>query len=187
MLTKQLNKMFDLKFSEIKEQYDGFYKSLMQQGRFATKDTGIGFWGPSIADEVYQAFKKLGLHKYKNFLDLGSGDGKIALIASLFCKNSHGIEYDQELHKKAIEIQKRLKLRNVKLVNDDFMDYNISKHDIIFCSPDKPMERGMGKKLEKELKGKLILQGHHFHPTNLTKEKSFRVNDMLFTLYSRRK
>jgi len=159
----------------------------MKQGRLPTKDTGIGFWGPSIPDEVYEAFRKIGLRKCRSFLDLGSGDGKITLIASLFSKYSYGIEYDQELHKKASELQSKLGIKNVRFVNDDFMKYDLSKYDIIFCSPDKPMERGLGKKLEKELKGKLVLQGHHFHPANLKKGKSFRVNDMLFTVYSKSK
>ncbi|MBW2980984.1 class I SAM-dependent methyltransferase [Candidatus Woesearchaeota archaeon] len=179
--------MDDKKFNQIESEYATFYRGLMKQGRFPTKDTGIGFWGPSITSEVYEVFKKLGLHKFKNFLDLGSGDGKVTLIASLFCKNAHGIEYDSELHNKALELQNKLKLKNVRFVNDDFMNYKISKHDIIFCSPDKPMERGLGKKLENELKGKLIVHGHHFHPANLKKTKSVKVKDTLFTVYSRKK
>ena len=174
-------------FQLIKNEYATFYRSLMKHGRLPTKDTGIWFWGPSIPDEVHEAFRKVGLNKNKSFLDLGSGDGKITLIASLFSKYSYGVEYDQELHKKAVQIQGKLGIKNVRFVNDDFMKYNLSKYDIIFCSPDKPMERGLGKKLASQLKGKLLLQGHHFHPTNLKKIKSFRVNDMLFTIYSRKK
>jgi hypothetical protein len=176
--------MTESKYMQIREEYEGFYKSLMQQGSLPMRDTGIGFWGPSVSDEVYEAFKKLGLKKCNSFLDLGSGDGKIALIASLFCKRSFGIEYDKELHGKAVELQNKLGVKNVKLVNDDFTKYDLSTYDIIFCSPDKPMERDLGEKMKKELKGKLLVYGHHFHPTNLKKEKSVKVNDMLFTVYS---
>jgi SAM-dependent methyltransferase len=181
---KPSDKMNDKKYGQIKSEYDLFYNSLMQKGSLPMRDTGIGFWGPSVSDEVYGAFKKLGLKNCNNFLDLGSGDGKIALIASLFCKRSFGIEYDKELHEKAVELQTKLGIKNVKLVNGDFMKYDLSAYDIIFCSPDSPMERGLGEKLKKELKGKLLLYGHHFHPESLKKEKSVRVNDMLFTLYS---
>lgn len=177
--------MKDTKYKEIRDKYEEFYGSLMKKGTLPLKDTDIGFWGPSISHEIYEAFKKLGLQKYKNFLDLGSGDGKVALIASLFCKKAHGIEYDKELHNKAIKIADNLGIKNIKFTNADFMDYDISKHDIIFCNPDKPMERGLGEKLEKELKGKLILHGHHFHPKDLKKKKSFRIDDMKYTLYSK--
>jgi 16S rRNA G966 N2-methylase RsmD len=170
------------KFNQIKTEYDDFYKSLMKEGKMPLRDTGIGFWGPSVSDEIYETFKKLKL-KNKKFLDLGSGDGKVALIASLFCKQAHGIEFDRELHTNAAKIQGNLKIKNTTFFNGDFMKHDISKYDTIFCSPDKPMERGLEDKLKKELKGNLILYGHHFHPRNLKKKKSFKINDTLVTVY----
>ena len=40
--------------------------------------------GPSGTQDIYDFFVKIKLERYKNFIDLGSGDGKVVLIASLF-------------------------------------------------------------------------------------------------------
>ena len=74
------------KFQEIKKEYDDFDKALMKQGRLPMKDTGIGFWNASPSSDVFELFKKLQLQNYKHLLDLGSGDGRVTLIASLFTK-----------------------------------------------------------------------------------------------------
>ena len=174
-----------VKFEQIKKEYDEFYSSELKKGRLLSKDTGVGFWGPSVTNEVHEAFKKLSLGKFKNFLDLGSGDGKVTLIAAMFCKNAVGVEYDPILSGKAHEIKQKLKVDNVSFINDDFHNHDISNYDVVFHAPDAPMHRGVEDKLLKELNGKLILYGHHFHPTKLKKERSITVNGTLVSVYSR--
>ncbi len=172
------------KFKAIKEEYDNFYSSLLKKGSLPMRSTELGFWNAAISQEVYDAFKRLNLQKFNNFIDLGSGDGKITLIASLFCKESEGVEIDEELHDKALEMQKKLKIQNAAFHNNDFADHSIRNYDVVFINPDKPMERGTEKKLSDELNGKLIVYGHHFHPSKLRKEKSFLVDNTLVSLYS---
>lgn len=150
------------------------------------RSTELGFWNAAISQEVYETFKKLKLQKFNSFIDLGSGDGKITLIASLFCKQAEGIEIDDELHEKALEMKEKLNIKNVVFHNNDFFDHSIKDYDIVFINPDKPMERGIEKKLLQELNGKLILYGHHFHPSQLKKEKSFFVDNNLVAVYSRK-
>ena len=75
---------------------------------------GKHFWNASIAGEVYEAFKKIKLNKFKNFLDIGSGDGKVVMIASLFCKNAEGIEIDKSLHNKSVQIKNKFKIKILK-------------------------------------------------------------------------
>ena len=174
-------------FQKIKNEYGSFYRSLMQKGRLPMRSTEKGFWNASSADEVLDAFKKLNLSKFKNFLDVGSGDGKIVLIASLFCKKAEGVEIDDALHHKALEIQSRLKISNAVFHNKDFFEHDFSKYDILFSAPDAPMERGLENKLLDEMKGKLIHYGHHFHPQNLKKENSLDVNGTMISLYSKQK
>ena len=174
-------------FNEIKKEYDSFYKSLLQRGRLPMWSTEKGFWNASVADEVFESFKKMKLDKFKNFLDIGSGDGKVVLIASLFCKNAEGVEIDDILHHKALEMQSKLKINNVAFHNKDFFEHDFSKYDALFLSPDAPMERGIENKLLNEMKGKLIHYGHHFHPKFLKKEESIDVNENLITVYSNQK
>ena len=170
---------------KIKTEYDDFYRNIMKRGKLPMWSTEKGFWNASVADEVFEAFKKMRLNKFRNFLDIGSGDGKVVLIASLFCKNAEGIEIDDFLHHKALEIQSKLKINNAAFHNKDFFGHDFSKYDILFTAPDTPLERGLENKLLKEMNGKLIHYGHHFHPANLKKEDSFIINGTLVSLYSK--
>ena len=92
--------MNDQLFHDIKNEYDEFYKIILKSGKLPMWNTQKGFWSASIAEEVYNTFKRIDLNKFQNFLDLGSGDGKVVMIASLFCKNAEGVEVDSFLHSK---------------------------------------------------------------------------------------
>ncbi|MFH0867754.1 MAG: hypothetical protein V1831_00410 [Candidatus Woesearchaeota archaeon] len=172
-------------FKQIKQEYDNFYRSLLKSGKLPLKSTGKGFWGGVIADEVYEAFKKIGLHKHKNFIDLGSGDGKVVLTAALFCDRAVGIEIDNDLYRKSIEMQRKLSIPNAIFYNSDLYEQSVSGYDFVFVYPDRPMHRGMEKKLLNELTGKVLHYGYHFHPENLNMEDRFVVNGNLFTIYTK--
>ena len=172
-------------FLQIKNEYDNFYRTILKSGRLPMWSTQKGFWNASISDEVYGAFNKFGIGKFKNFLDIGSGDGKVVMIASLFCKNAEGVEADKFLHGKALEMQRKLAIKNASFHNNDFLKHDFSKYDVLFSSPDAPMARGLENKLLKEMTGKFIHFGHHFHPASLKKEDSFLINGTLVSLYSK--
>lgn len=177
--------MNDIAFAKIKKEYDGFYRILLKEGRLPMWSTEKGFWNAAVSDEVYEAFKKISLNQFKSFLDIGSGDGKVVLIASLFCENAEGIEVDKFLHSKAVEMKNKFGIGNAVFHNKDFFEHDFSKYDILFLAPDAPLERGLESKLIKELRGKLIHYGHHFHPRFLRKESDFLVNGNLVSLYSK--
>ena len=179
----EFNKMNDILFSHIKKEYDDFYRELLKSGKLPMWSTEKGFLNSSISDEVYDAFKKIKLSKFRNFLDIGSGDGKVVLIASLFCKNAEGIEIDKLLHNKAIEMKNKFKINNAILHNKDFFQHDFSKYDVLFLAPDSSLDRDLENKLLNEMKGKLIHYGHHFHPRFLKKENSFLVNNTLVSIY----
>lgn len=170
-------------FNQIKKEYDEFYRNLLRSGKLPMWSTSKGFWNAAISDEVYEAFKKIRLNQFKNFLDIGSGDGKVVLIASLFCQNAEGVEIDEFLHNKALVIQRKFNINNAKFHNKDFFEHDFSKYNVLFLAPDTPLERGLENKLLKEMKGKLIHYGHHFHPSFLRREDSFLVNGNLVSVY----
>jgi len=170
-------------FKYIKQAYNDFRISLLKEGRLPLRETAAGFWGTSICDELFTIFKKLHLEKYRNFLDIGSGDGRAVLIASLFTAAT-GIEVDFELYKKSLEIRERLSL-NANFIQGNFFDHDFSKYDILFCYPDKPLYHGLGEKLRKELVGKFILYGHQLCKIDLHKIDEFRVNGTLVGVYSK--
>lgn len=172
-------------FLQIKKEYDDFYRNLLREGRLPMWSTSKGFWNASISDEIYEIFKIIGLQKFKSFLDIGSGDGKVVLIASLFCQNAEGIEIDNLLHNKAEEIRKKFGISNAVFHNKDFFGHDFSKHDALFLAPDAPSDRGIESKLLREMNGRLIHYGNHFHPNSLKKESSFLFNGTLVSIYSR--
>jgi len=169
-------------FTIIKNAYDEFYTSLMKRGMMPLKDTGVGYWGISVANEVYEFFNQYDLSKHKNFLDLGAGDFKVSFIASLFT-NSSGIEYDKWLVDESRRIQSRINhipsANKTRIIRGNFMEHDLSKYDVIFWNPDqKSLE--LDYKLKRELKGTLIVHGLHFHPESLKKDKTYCIKGTFF-------
>ncbi len=176
------------KFAEIKRHYDDFHRFLLKRGVLPVRDTGVGYWGVSPLDDIYHLFCSIRLENYKRFIDLGSGDGRVVLVASLFT-NAEGVEADAWLHSVSTHMKQRLshipETRKAVFHQKDFFQHDISAYDAVFHHPDKPMYRGVESKLLKELNGTLILYGHHFHPSSLKKEESIQVGDAVATLYKR--
>jgi hypothetical protein len=174
----------DKKFEEIAKEYDTFYKSLLKKGKMILRDTEKGIWGISVSENVYDLFKKINLSKYKNFLDLGSGDGKVVLIASLFGVKATGIEYDKELYNKSVKIKSKLNLK-AEFIKGDFFKHDWSKYDIIFINPDQGFHKGVEDKLLKELNGKLFVYNFVFEPRFLKKGKKYWFDQTPVTVYSK--
>ncbi len=168
--------------SRIKSIYEQFERELMKKGKLPMYDTGIGFWNGSHVEEIFELFKSIKLDRFKSFIDLGSGDGRVVLMASLFT-NAFGIEYDKTLVEKAHEVKKLLGIQNADFLAGNFYKHDISGHDVVFVSPDTPFHRGLEKKMLKELNGKLIVHGVHFHPTMLLKENEFWINNNFSAVY----
>lgn len=169
------------KYSQVKEKYDQYYKFLLQDGQFLFKDTKDGSWGVSITEEVFELFDKLNLSQYNSFLDLGSGDGKVVLLASLFCK-AVGIESDDELYEISHKMKKKLQIHNATFLHRNYFNHDFSQYDVIYILPDKPFRRGLQAKLQEELKGILIVYGNHFLP-NLKVKEQIILTGTTITIY----
>lgn len=173
------------KLSQIKQTYDFFQRSMLLKGKMPYRDTGIGFWSGSNVLDVFEVFKKIGLDNYQNFLDLGSGDGRVVLTAALFGLHATGVEVDKELHNRALQVKEHLQIHNVSFFNNDFRDHNMLHYDCLFCDPDQPISRFLERKLLKEMNGILIVQGYHFHPGYLKKINQLHINGNLYTVYGK--
>ena len=173
------------KLHDIKAAYDDFYRELMERGELPMRDTDAGFWFSSLSDDVVDIFRKIGLNKADYFLDIGSADGKVTLLASQFCKNCFGVEYDELLVDKSREMQRKLGIRNARFFHKDYNDMDFRGFEFLFVYPDQPMERGLEKKLLRELTGKLVVYGPHFHPRRLKKIGSFFAGTTFVAVYTR--
>jgi len=148
------------------------------------KETSLGYWGISTADDVFHLFKDLRLERHKSFIDLGSGDGKVTLIASLFTQAT-GIECDEELIGHSRDMKKKLGLKKAEFIQGDFMAHDLSSYDFIFINPDKQMH-ALEPKLFRELHGRLVVYGHLYHPSVLEKEAHFIAHTTPVTVYRNR-
>ena len=172
------------RFIQIKDEYNNFYNELLRQGKINCRDTGIGLWGCSSPDAIFAFFKEIKLERFNHFLDLGSGDGIVVLIASLFT-NAKGIEFDKELHDKAIEIKDNLNME-AEFENKDFNNALLSGYDIIFINPDTSFTRNsVEKKLLHEMKGILAVYNNIFSPNYLKKGNTSLHDQIPITIWSK--
>lgn len=178
-----MDDVLGIQFKKIKKIYQNYSDSLLKQGKFSFRPTEKGYWGISIIDDLYGLFTKIKLQNFKNFIDLGSGDGRVANLASLFTKST-GIEFDAELSEVAHKFRDELKLSTL-FSKADYMHIDLSVFDIVFCFPDEPISRKLESKLEKELKGRLIVYAPEiFHPRNLKKVDEVNIDENIFVIYS---
>ncbi len=175
-------------FDNLKKTYDEFENFLLKNGQLIAKDTGIGFWGVTPLKDVFELFKKVKLNEHSTFVDLGSGDGRVVLLASIFGLKATGIEADSWLVNVSLDIKNKLdipNLDNVTILRKDFNEHSISNHDIVYVSPDKPFHRGLESKLQRELDGMLIVHGHEFLPSGFNKVNEFLIDGERFTIYNK--
>ena len=166
---------------KIKQAFREFDTDIKNKFLFVVRDTEKGIWGPSNLDVIFELFKKVNLGKYKHFLDIGAGDGRIVAAASLFTKAT-GIESDKSLVESGNEIMKKLNL-NAKLICDDFFSHNFSEYDILFINPDKGFHNGLEDKLLREMKkdAVLIVYNNIFMPRFLKRGKTYWIQQVPVT------
>jgi len=102
--------------------------------RRSQRKTKVGYWAMSNPEQVFELFNRLNLKGFKSFVDLGSGDGVVVAVASLFT-SADGIEADASLHSSAVEMRKRSGLK-YGLKNADYLEEDLSGYDFIFMNPD---------------------------------------------------
>ncbi len=145
------------------------------------KVTQKGLWATSVIEEIYQVFVRLKLSNYEHFVDLGSGDGRVVAVASLFTKAT-GIEIDRELHEIACEIGRDLGLRRAEFILGDFTRIPMFLYDFTYIYPDNP---NILKTISpgKDQKGRILVGGPHFVPEHWKRifEMHLEIHD--FYLY----
>ncbi|MBI5390255.1 hypothetical protein HZB02_02100 [Candidatus Woesearchaeota archaeon] len=84
--------------------YSSYRRELLQHGKLPFRSTSKGFWGVSEIPVLFQLFQKIKLQNYNQFIDLGSGDGRAVLVASLFT-HATGIECDEKLYRDSLMLK----------------------------------------------------------------------------------
>ena len=173
------------KFKILNKKYDDLFKYDLENGNLPMRTTEFGFWGTASLFTVFEFFQKIELHKYKKFLDLGSGDGRIVLLASLFTE-AVGIEGDEELVKKSNEIKEELGFEGTFLA-EDYFKHDFTQYDFIFIYPDKGFSPEFEEKLNNEVKGAFYVYNELYRPYGMKKGPTTWIDQMPVTIYEPKK
>ncbi|MBT4540871.1 hypothetical protein HOC35_05140 [Candidatus Woesearchaeota archaeon] len=191
------DRKYENEFHVINNTYKNFEEFLLKKGFLFTKGTNLGFWAGTPMKSMFEAFNILFEHdklekerkKEISFCDLGSGDGRVVLLASLFNVDKIvGIESDAWLHEVSLHIKDKVNFNEfskTEFIRNDFSVHNIKDYDYVFIAPDRPFHRGLEDKFLEELEGKLIVHSNIFHPEKLKKIQEFDFNGEKFIVYEK--
>ncbi len=171
----------DTAFRMIAEAYESIKLALESTEQLEYKGTRSGMWAVSDPVEVYGAFCHFQLARYEHLADLGSGDGRAALIGSLFTRTT-GYETDEELYRKSLEIRDRLRIKNARFMQEDYLLADLSQYNLLYLYPDKPFY-ALEDKLRAGWQGHLLVNGPHFPPRHFRKIAECPPSVGRFVLY----
>jgi len=122
----------------------------------------------------------------EKFVDLGSGDGRIVLLASMYGVDSTGIEIDPERYHTSLAARKSLHVlvdsKRIHFLNKDFLECDLSHYNVFFINQGWPDEtnRILESKLDKEaMPGSLfiLIDPGPFHINNTRLLEDFKAFD----------
>ncbi len=96
-------------FKRIRDAYDALDREGLRHGKLPMHSTEFGFWGTTNMNDAYDFFSRIRLQRFKRFVDLGCGDGRVVAIASLFT-DAVGIEGNEALVEKGNQVFEELGL-----------------------------------------------------------------------------
>lgn len=155
------------KFKEIKDYFDKLDEAHSTSGKKLVFETEKGIFGTSDLDTIYEFFKKIDPEPTDVFVDIGSGDGRVVLVASLFCQ-AIGVEYDEKLAEESKAHADEIG-RIVRIVCDDYENYDYSQANTLFSYADHFFTPAFIERLKDEFKGKLYVYQGVFLPEGIKK------------------
>ncbi|MGM5481094.1 MAG: class I SAM-dependent methyltransferase [Nanobdellota archaeon] len=161
---------YELGFHVIRDYYETLDKRKLSEKGSLVHDTPKGIFGVSDVKTVFDFFNKIGLFEQDVFIDLGSGDGRVTMIASLFCK-AIGIEYDEEL----VHESKLASLKTgfeAEFIASDYEHYDYSKATVLFSYADHFFTPMFIEKLKNEFSGTLYVYQGVFLPEGVKKGRT---------------
>jgi protein-L-isoaspartate O-methyltransferase len=131
---------------------------------------------PSIVEKMLQMGE---LKKGETMFDLGSGDGRVVVMAARkFGANATGVEINESLYKQSSAEIKRLKLTDrARIIHGDVTQQDYSKADLltVYLLPNSNTK--IRPMLEQQLKKGARVVAHDFEFAGWTAEKVEHVED----------
>ena len=147
------------------------------------KATSLGMWACSDTGEVAELFEQIGLADYRHVADIGSGDGRVVLIASLFTRAT-GIEVDPELSDLGRRVAGELNLDRAGFLEGDARHTDLSPYDLLYIYPDKPLG-WLEDLLPADWRGRLLVYGPYFKPERMRFLGSYYAGGTHCTLWEK--
>lgn len=170
------------RFEKIKKFFTDLDATREKKELELTYETEKGIYGTSNIQDIYDWLESLELSDDTVFFDLGSGDGRVAITAALFCK-AKGVEFDPELYKKSAAYAKELE-SNVELHQGDYTESDFSNVSILFCYADHDFSQALVDKLYKQFSGTLYVYQGTFFPEDATKGKTTWIGQTPLLTYT---
>lgn len=136
--------------------------------------TEKGIFGVSDLEKVQKFFEKINLTHTDAFLDLGSGDGRVTILASNYC-NAYGVEFEKVLVNESETHARQLNSKSNFKCND-FNNLDFSKYNVIFSFSDQFFSKQLIIKMKKEFTGILYIYEGIFLPDRVKKGKTIWVD-----------
>lgn len=174
-------------FHLLKEYFDKQDMHVITEKGVSVFNTSYGIFGTSGLREVFELFTRIHLERRKQFMDLGSGDGRVVLLAALFT-SACGIEGDVTLHTNAEKARHELldtipQLSRCSFVCADYTREDLSSYDTLFIYADHNWPNEFQEKLLKECTGTMLSLQNIFSPTLLKKGKTYWISQVPFVSY----
>ena len=160
----------------------GWVAALSCASLFAQTSAGdkLAPYYPTPATIVEKMLQLGGLKAGEKMFDLGSGDGRIVIMAAQkFHADATGVELDRDLSTQSLARIRTLGLdRNAHIVNGDLLKQNYSSADLVtvYLLPDY-IDNKVQPLLDRQLKKGTRVVAHDFEFKNWTPEKVENIAD----------
>lgn len=146
---------------------------------------GKPIYFPLPKNTIRKVFREINLSKKDVVLDLGSGDGRVLIIAveEFGCKKAYGIEINYFLYLLSKFLIKMKKLENkIEIIHGDFLKIKWPKANVITMYLLWGIMKDVEKKLLKEVKKAKVISFAHKLP-NLTENKKIKTGHFYTYFY----
>ena len=146
----------------------------------AKKDTDkLAPYYPTPESVVQKMLEFGGLKKGEKMFDLGSGDGRIVIMAAQkFGADATGIEFDADLAKQSTERIKKFGLdKTARIIRGDIMQQDYTSADLLTVYLLPTSNDKVRPILEKQLKKGTRIVSHDFEFAGWTAEKVENIDD----------
>jgi cyclopropane fatty-acyl-phospholipid synthase-like methyltransferase len=158
-----------------------YFQNLDAKKGNIVRETSKGIFGTSDLEVIETFFENISLTNKYYFVDIGSGDGRVVILASKYTK-AVGIEIDEELIKESKEHANILQSK-AEFICKDYEDYSYENVDVIFSFADHFFTKTFLEKLKKEFKGTLYVYEGVFLPEEIKKGPTIWINQTKIISY----